>query len=74
MSRQRVAVPGINAQEFTSFSFGRISGAMRRKPGFPLQFLGFTAGKASGISASIPCAAFGRAAILLRKIATRNPY
>jgi hypothetical protein len=29
----------INAQEFASSSFGRISGAKRRKPGFPLQSL-----------------------------------
>jgi hypothetical protein len=36
---------------------GRICGVSRRKPGYPLQFLGFTSGKASGISASIPCAA-----------------
>jgi hypothetical protein len=27
-----------------------------QKPGFPLQFLSFTSGKASGISAAIPCA------------------
>jgi hypothetical protein len=27
-----------------------------RGPGFPLQFLSFTCGKASGISAAIPCA------------------
>jgi UDP-N-acetylmuramate dehydrogenase len=33
----------------------------RKKPGFPLQFLSFTFGKASGISASIPCAAAGAA-------------
>jgi hypothetical protein len=30
---------------------------LRKKPGYPLQFLGFTSGKACGISASIPCAA-----------------
>jgi hypothetical protein len=28
----------------------------RKKPGFSLQFLSFTCGKASGISAAIPCA------------------
>jgi hypothetical protein len=36
--------------------FGRISGALHRKPGYPLQFLSFACGEASGISASIPCA------------------
>jgi hypothetical protein len=31
--------------------------ALRAGPGYTLQFLGFTSGKACGISASIPCAA-----------------
>jgi hypothetical protein len=30
---------------------------LRKKPGFPLQFLDFTCGKVCGISVSIPCAA-----------------
>jgi hypothetical protein len=30
-----------------------------QKPGFPLQFLNFTSGKVSGISAAIPCAEEG---------------
>jgi hypothetical protein len=30
---------------------------LRRGPGYTLQFLSFACGKASGISASIPCAA-----------------
>jgi hypothetical protein len=39
---------------------------LRRGPGYPLQFLGFTCGKACGISASIPCADQRAAAICLR--------
>jgi hypothetical protein len=31
-------------------------GSGPQKPGYPLQFLSFTFGKAFGISASIPCA------------------
>jgi hypothetical protein len=38
---------------------------LRRGPGYPLQFLSFTAGKASGISASIPCANQNRFAVLV---------
>jgi hypothetical protein len=41
------------------------SGA-RAGPGYPLQFLSFSYGKASGISASIPCALPG-AAVFRRK-------
>jgi hypothetical protein len=36
-------------------------------PGYPLQFLSFTAGEASGISASIPCASLCDT-VLRRKI------
>jgi hypothetical protein len=40
---------------------GRISGAMRRKPGFPLQFLAIRFAVCSGLSAAIPCAVPGGA-------------
>jgi hypothetical protein len=36
--------------------YGRICAPAAHRPGYPLQFLSFTFGKASGISASIPCA------------------
>jgi hypothetical protein len=55
---------------------------LRREPGYPLQFLSFTAGKASGISASIPCASSGQpcchvavsSGILIRKAAGHIPF
>jgi hypothetical protein len=55
--------PGIRQNRRIGISiilFGGASPACGRGPGYPLQFLSFTRGKASGIFASIPCAALKR--------------
>jgi hypothetical protein len=44
--KKPIRVSGIEASQFSSSFFGRISGASRRKPGYPLQsFLPGTAKK-----------------------------